>query len=117
MKYNVYSAIPLNACVRMQAILKSPQMGTFVGNDGRLLYRCAIEEVDYAKNSIKGRWIGMAPPSKRVNGWTAKFIVGSKSQPKNVDRFRFNNQLHIWVPKSIQIGEEIIVEEYNPDIE
>ena len=117
MKYNVYSAIPLNACIRMQTILRSPQMGTFVGNDGRLLYRCAIEEVDYAKNSIKGRWIGTAPSSKRVNGWTAQFIVGSNSPPKNVDRFRFNDKHHIWVPKSIQIGEEILVEEYRPDIE
>lgn len=117
MKYNVYSAIPLNACIRMQAILKSPQIGSFVGNDGRLLYRCAIEEVDYAKNSIKGRWIGMAPSSKRVNGWTGQFIVGSNSVPKNVDRFRLNDKQYIWVPKSIQIGEEILVEEYRPDIE
>jgi hypothetical protein len=117
MRYNVYSAIHLNHCIRMQTILRSPQMGTFVGNDGRLLYRCAIEEVDYAKNSIKGRWLGMAPPFKRVNGWTANFIVGSNSQPKNMDRFKLNDKQYIWVPKSIQIGEEIIVEEHRPDIE
>jgi hypothetical protein len=117
MKYNVYSAIPLNASIRMQAILRSSQIGTFVGNDGRLLYRCTIEEVDYEKNNIKGRWIGREPASKRVNGWTANFIVGSNSHPKNIDRFRFNDEHHIWVPKSIQIGEEILVEEYRPDIE
>ena len=117
MKYNVYSAIPLNAGIRMQAILKSPQIGTFLGNDGRILYRCTIEEVDYTKKSIKGRWIGLVPTSKRINGWTANFIVGSNASPKNVDRFRLNDKQHIWVPKSIQIGEEILVEEYRADLE
>jgi hypothetical protein len=117
MKYNVYSAIHLNGGIRMQAILKSPQIGTFLGNDGRLLYRCTIEDVDYTKKSIKGRWIGLVPASIRINGWTANFIVGSNTKPKNVDRFRLNDQQHIWVPNSIQIGEEILVEEYRADIE
>jgi hypothetical protein len=117
MRYNVYSAVPLKAGIRIQTILQSPQIGTFVANDGRLLYRCAINEVNYAKNTIKGRWLGMEPPSKRVNGWTANFIIGSNSLPKNIDRFKLNDKHYIWVPKSIQIGEEILVEEHRPDIE
>lgn len=100
----------------MQTILKS-HIGTFVGKDGRLFYRCSIQDVDYSKNSIIGEWIGTAPPSTRVNNWTASYIVGNNRKQNNVDRFRFNNNMYINVPKNILIGEELLVEELRPDVE
>jgi len=115
MKYNVYSAIPINMGIRMQTILKG-KIGTFVGNDTRLLYRCTIEEIDYSRNNIKGSWLGTTPPSKKLDGWIGKFIVGSKHKTRNLHLFKLNDKHYIWLPNTIQIGEEIIVDEKRPSV-
>lgn len=111
-----YSKGKIAMNVHAQMMLRS-KIGTFVGNNGRLFYRCTIESV--CKNQIYAIWNGRHAPYD-FSGWSPEYRIDmcglrvmhiQDTELEQFDAHVHGHEYPIWLPYDTKRGDELIFEE------
>jgi hypothetical protein len=117
-----FVADPIKLGIFNQVLLRS-NIGTFVGEAGRLYYRCLIANVHPSRRMVDGMWLGL-PARRDLNNWRAMQQISSYNMQLFVDYkmplevVPWTARIHghdysLFLPADAKRGDEVVVCEYH----
>ncbi len=114
----VFSNVSFEHSILTKLIFGGQSIGTFV-KDGAIFHRCLVTHINKDSNAISGRWLGMQPGDRHVDGFKGycSFDIRNMNwkEETRFDVFYLSNIHVVYLPTNVQAEDEILVHQYgNP---
>jgi hypothetical protein len=115
---HVFSNLMFEHSILTKLIFNGHSIGTFV-KDGAIFHRCLITHINRDSNTISGRWLGMQPSHKYIDGFKGEQLFDIRNMEWKdgcgLDVFYLSNIHIVYLPSNVQAEDEILVHQYgNP---